>query len=65
MHSAALAVKFIEQRLSYPLQNIDALLGTLGDNDRLTIGNCHISRGEISGQMPGGQWTVVLTGWGW
>jgi hypothetical protein len=52
MHSAALAVKFIEQRLSYPVENIDALLDTFGDNDHLTIGNCRISRGQVSQYLP-------------
>lgn len=47
MHSAAYAVKFIERRLSYPLESIESLLGTFGDADHVNIGNCRVSRGQV------------------
>jgi hypothetical protein len=58
MHSTAHAVKFIEQRLSYPVENLNALLGTFGEDDHLTIGNCRISRDQVRQYLPQGAFPI-------
>jgi hypothetical protein len=52
MHSTAYAVKFIEQRLGYPIENIEALLGAFGDDDYIAIRNCRISRDQVRQYLP-------------
>ena len=52
MHSTAYAVKFIEQRLSYPVENMEALLGTFGGADHVNIGNCRISPSQVRENLP-------------
>jgi hypothetical protein len=52
MHSTAHAVKFIEQQLGYPVDNIEALLGTFSDDDHLAIGSCRISRDQVRHYLP-------------
>jgi hypothetical protein len=60
LHSSAHAVKVIEERLAYPVANVDVLLEAFGDEPYVSIGNCRISRNHVQEYLPAA-WFPIST----